>query len=91
MSDSEKLQKAIDEYQPMADSYKKELNAIKERIDTLLNDDTLNLTYDDPKILALTDAYDCLISQYKGCASYLNALKERLERIKHDPNYIDEA
>ena len=56
-----------------------------------LNDDELKLSYDDPKILALTDAYDCIISQYKGCMSYLNALKERLERIKNDPNYIDEA
>lgn len=86
MSDYEYIEEKMKDYESMASGYKKDLDAIKLKINTLMTDEEHTMTYDNPRIKSLTDAYDCLISQYRGTIEYVEALKERLEVIKRDPN-----
>lgn len=76
------LENTLATYEKMRDSYITEMNSIKLSLECMpCGIKKENLLY----------AYDNQAEGLRGIISYINALKEKLEAIKNDPNYDDEC
>lgn len=82
------IETKVAEYEKMKNDYSDQMTAIENKLDYLLDEEGISPR--SARIAHLESALSNMCSGYGGIVNHLEALKERLEDAKNDPNYDHE-
>lgn len=81
------IEKTIAAYEKMKQEYSDQMNNIKSRIDYLIENE--HYSYSSVKISHLTNDYDNMAAGLSGICDYIEALQQRIEAMKNDPDNVN--
>ncbi len=81
------IKKTIESYEKMKEEYSDQMSKIKSRIDSLIENE--HYSYSSPRITHLTNDYDNMAAGLSGICDYIEALEQRIEAMKNDPDNVD--